>query len=98
VKVWVHRATPALLVRLLEVAGSTHTPVGEVDVEKFGDDDSHPFAWAHMPVITLHSITQQTLPILHTGKDRLDAIRMTDYYAAYKLAAFYLGYLDASVE
>ena len=97
-KVWVHRATPALVSRLAEVANSIHAPVGEMDVEKVGDDDSHPFVSAHMPVITLHSITQESLKILHSNRDRQDAIHPDDYYSSYKLAAIYLAYLDVKTE
>jgi hypothetical protein len=97
-KVWVHRATPALVSRLSEVASSIHAPIGEMDVEKIGDDDSHPFLSAHMPVITLHSMTPDTLNILHSVRDKMSAIRAEDYYASYKLAALYLAYLDVETE
>ncbi len=97
-KVWVHRATPALVSRLTEVASSIHAPIGEMNVEKVGDDDSHPFLSAHMPVITLHSVTPETLNILHSGRDRVNAIVLKDYYASYQLAAIYLAYLDIKTD
>ena len=59
-----------------------------------GDDDSHPFLSAKIPVLTIHSLTQQTFGILHTGRDQLSAIHPDDYYAAYRLAATYLAFLD----
>jgi Zn-dependent M28 family amino/carboxypeptidase len=40
------------------------------------------------------SATQETLRILHSRSDRLEAIRPDDYYQAYRLIAFYLAYLD----
>jgi Zn-dependent M28 family amino/carboxypeptidase len=88
VKVWVHRSTPALVARLIEVARAINTSLQGVDVERVGDDDTHPFFLAHIPVISIHSVTQETFQILHTVRDRLDAIHFDDYYAAYKLAAF----------
>jgi len=97
-KVWVHRATPLLVKRLSEVANAIHVPVGEMDVEKVGDDDSHPFLNAHMPVITLHSVTPATVKILHSARDRVDAVRPEDYYTSYRLAAMYLAYLDTQPE
>jgi len=69
-----------------------------VNVEKVGDDDSHPFLSAHIPVITIHSLTQETLPILHSDRDQLNAIHFDDYYTAYKLIAYYLAYLDLKLE
>jgi len=98
VKVWVHRSTPALVARLSEVARATGVGIQEVDVERVGDDDTHPFFSAHIPVISIHSVTQETLPILHSARDNLSAIHFDDYYAAYRLAAFYLAYPDAMTQ
>lgn len=94
VKVWTNRSTPALVARLNEVARSIQIAVQGVNVDQVGDDDTHPFLSAQIPVISIHSVTQQTFGILHSARDRLDAIHLDDYYAAYKLAAFYLAYLD----
>ncbi|HWE52557.1 MAG TPA: M28 family peptidase [Bryobacteraceae bacterium] len=93
-KVWAHRATPALVSQLVAVANSLQIPLGEGNVEKIGDDDSHPFLSAQMPVITLHSLTQETLKIMHSPQDRVKAIHTEEYYSSYKLAAIYLGFLD----
>jgi Zn-dependent M28 family amino/carboxypeptidase len=98
VKVWASRSTPALTMRLREVAAALDIPLQGVDVDQVGDDDTQPFLSAHIPVITIHSVTQETFPILHTSRDRMDAIHFDDYYAAYKLAAYYLAYLDVKTE
>src|SRR5580700_3985743 len=42
VKVWVHRSNPALVARLSEVAQAIEITVQGVNVEKVGDDDTHP--------------------------------------------------------
>jgi hypothetical protein len=65
-----------------------------MDVDREGDDDSHPFLRQKILVITIHSITQRTLEILHSPSDRLDAIHADVYYKTYRLAALYLAYLD----
>ena len=65
---------------------------------RVGDDDTHPFLSAHIPVISIHSITQDIIRILHTPRDRIDAIHFDDYYAAYMLAAYYLAYLDVKTD
>ena len=49
-------------------------------------------AWSRWRI--LHSVTPETLSILHSKKDRSDAIRPEDYYETYKLAALYLAWLD----
>jgi len=94
-KVWGSRATPELLQDLERIAATFKTSVPIVNVDKVGDDDSRPFLDAKVRVITLHSITQQTIAWLHTKLDRLDAIRIQDYYDSYKLIAFFLTYLDS---
>ena len=97
-KVWLSRATPALVARLDEVAGALHVHVDGVNVERVGDDDSHPFLSAQIPVITIHSLTQDTFPILHSKRDRMEAIHFDDYYAAFKLVSCYLAYLDVKLD
>jgi len=98
VNVWLSRSTPALVSRLREVARAIDVPLHGVDVDQVGDDDTHPFLAAHIPVISIHSVTNDTFPILHTKRDRMDAIRFDDYYAAYQLAAYYLAYLDGRTD
>lgn len=96
-KVWAHRSTPLLTRQLLAVANATRIPLQGVDVDKVGDDDTHPFASRKVPVISIHSLTQETLNILHSNRDTVEAVHQRDYYDAYKLVAFYLAYLDGSL-
>ena len=98
VKVWVHRSTPVLVTRLDEVARTMQIPLQEMNVEQVGDDDTHPFLNAAVPVVSIHSVTQNTLSVLHSAKDRLDAVHPNHYYTAYRLVAFYLAYLDLKLE
>ena len=98
VKIWTQRGSKELIARLLQVAGSLGIKLQGVNVERVGDDDSHPFLNAGIRVITIHSVTQETWRILHSTRDRLDAIHPDDYYNAYRLAAFFLAYLDTKVE
>ena len=93
-KVWLSRANRELATRIAEVASSLGISLQGVNVDGVGDDDSHPFLSAHLPVITIHSVTQDNLSILHSRSDRLSAVKFDDYYATYKLIAFYLAYLD----
>jgi len=46
----------------------------------------------------LHSVTQQTLPMLHSDSDNLSAIRLDDYRDSYQLIAEYLAYLDGKLD
>jgi len=96
-KVWATRADPNLLRRLIEISNAMHISLQGISVDKVGDDDSHPFLTKKVPVITIHSLTQENLPVLHSSKDKLDAINPSHYYDAYRLAAFYLKYLDVQL-
>lgn len=58
--VWIHRSTPMLVERLKEVATAIHVPLQGVDVDRVGDDDTHPFLSKKIPVISIHSVTQET--------------------------------------
>ncbi len=93
-KVWVTHADKPLLDALASVAVSSKLPVSEVNVDNIGTTDSESFARYHIPRITLHSVTQETLSILHSPSDKMAAINMNDYYDSYRLIAEYLAYLD----
>jgi hypothetical protein len=93
-KVWETHADKPLLDALASVAIASKLPVSAVNVDKVGTTDSESFARYQIPCITLHSITQDTLSILHSPFDKLAAIKMNDYYDSYKLVAEYLAYLD----
>ena len=93
-KVWLSRADKGLAAALNNVAYSMKLPLGAVNVEQVGTSDSESFAKRQIPSLTIHSVTQETFPVLHTSKDTLTAIHMDDYYATYRLLAAYLSYID----
>ncbi len=93
-KVWVTRSTPMLLQRLIEIANAMHISLEGVNVDKVGDDDTHPFLSKNIPVISIHSVTQEKWRILRSYRDNVSAINSADYYDACRLVAFYLDYLD----
>jgi hypothetical protein len=97
-KVWASRADKRLLALYAHLAPSIGIKAEASNVERIGDDDSHPFLDAKIPVITFHSITQETFPILHTAADNLKAIHADDYYDSYRLTARYLALLDQTVD
>ncbi|MEO8127373.1 MAG: DUF4910 domain-containing protein [Bryobacteraceae bacterium] len=98
VKVWLTRSTPSLVGRLDEVAKAINIALEGMNVDKVGDDDTHPFLSAKIPVISIHSINQATYPLLHSNRDNVAAIQADEYYKAYRLAAYYLAYLDVKTE
>ncbi|MDP8981142.1 MAG: M28 family metallopeptidase [Acidobacteriota bacterium] len=93
-KVEITRGNKALLDHLATVAQFFKLPLGVVNVHAVGRSDSDSFQDRKVPAIAVHSLTQETFPILHTRKDQMDAIKMNDYYLTYRLMAAYLAYLD----
>jgi len=94
-KVWASRADPALVRALSMVAHLLNAPLGVVNVEQVGSTDSEQFRRQHIPAITIHSLTQETLPVLHSPQDNLKRVKLADYYESYRLIAAYLAFLDA---
>jgi peptidase M28-like protein len=94
-KVWASHADQPLLGDLRAIAASTHLSLASENVDSIGATaDSESFARDQIPRITLHSVTDETWPILHSPSDTLAAIKMSYYYDSYKLTAEYLAYLD----
>jgi hypothetical protein len=98
-KVWASHADQPLLDDLRAIAASTHLPLATENVDSIGASaDSESFAHDHIPRITLHSVTDQSWPILHSPWDTLAAIKMSDYYNSYQLIAEYLASLDDALK
>jgi hypothetical protein len=93
-EVWATHSDKVLLDALGPIAFVSKLPISEMNVEKVGSTDAESFVRYQIPRITLHSVTQKTLPILHSPFDKMAAIKMDDYYTSYRLIAEYLAYLD----
>lgn len=96
-EIWVSHADKTLVVALEAVAQALNVPLRGMNVDQVGESDSESFARYKIPRITIHSVTQDTWPILHSSRDRLDAIKADEYYDTYKLVAGYLTFLDQSL-
>jgi hypothetical protein len=93
-EVWASHADKTLLGVFAAVAKALQIPVQAMNADNVGTTDSESFARYHIPRITIHTLTGETLSVLHSSRDRLDKIRMGDYYDTYRLMAGYLVYLD----
>jgi Zn-dependent M28 family amino/carboxypeptidase len=94
-KVWASHSDKNLVRAFGSTVGALKISAGVMNVDQLGTTDSESFAEFKIPSITLHSVTQETWPILHSEKDQLSALKMDDYYASYRLIAGYLAYLDS---
>ena len=65
-----------------------------VNVHLVGRSDSDSFQDKKVPSINIHSLTNETFPVLHSVRDQMAAIHMTEYYDSYRLITAYLAYLD----
>ena len=80
------------------VAGSVQLPFSVMNVGRAGRSDSDSFQDRRVPAITIHSMTNDTWPILHSPRDQMSEIHQGDYYDTYRLIAAYLAYLDATLD
>ena len=97
-EVWASHSDKVLLDALASVVAASKLPVTTMNVDNLGTADSESFARYQIQRITLHSVTPETWPILHSPRDKMAAIKMDDYYDSYKLIAEYLAYLDAALK
>jgi Peptidase family M28 len=93
-KIWMSHSERSLVNLLWGVAQFLQLPLSAVDVDKVGTTDSESFAHYKIPRITIHSITQETWPLLHSKGDNIKAIQSNLYYDSYRLIAAYLAVLD----
>ncbi len=94
-EVWVHNSDPRLVRELFSTAEALNLPAREMNVDGVGDSDGHSFKERGIPIITLHSVTSETLHLLHTNQDNISAILSSDYYGSYQLIAAFLAGLDS---
>lgn len=94
-KIWLSRSDEKLAQALAQVARAVKLPVSGMNIEQVGETDSRIFHDNKIPVLDLHSVTQERLSILHSNLDQLDKVRFDDYRDSYLLVAGFLAYLDA---
>ena len=94
--VWLSRADKWLAETFAGMGKALRVPVGMVDVDRVGTDDSLPFGKDGIPTLSVHSVTQANYRVPHSAADRLDALRREDYYETYRLLCAWLVYLDST--
>lgn len=92
------RGDKRLAAALATIAKSRNLPWSIVNIHQVGRSDSDSFQDRHVPSLLIHSITQATWPILHSPRDQMAAIHLSDYYDTYRLLAAYLAYLDVTLD
>jgi hypothetical protein len=92
------RADKRLSDAFTAVANEKHLPWGIVNIHDVGRSDAESFQDRHIPTLLIHSITSETFPVLHTARDQMAAMQLSDYYDTYRLIAAYLAYLDVTLD
>ena len=67
------------------VSKALKLPFGFVDFDEVGVSDSESFRARKIPVITIHSVTQEIVSKLHTEEDQLTPIQPGHYQESYRL-------------
>lgn len=93
-EVWVSRSDQKLVRALNRTARALKLPLSAANVDGFGESDEEPFIDRKIPVVIVHSLTQETMRVLHSPKDNFSAVHFDDYYDSYRLLSGYLVYLD----
>ena len=81
-----------------DVAEAMKLPVSGVDIDEVGDTDSASFLKIGIPLMTIHSLTQETFSILHTRRDKPEALNLDRDHETFRLTAAYLAYLDQGLK
>jgi hypothetical protein len=93
-KCWPNGSTEELMQAALRVARAMKLDFSGVDVDRVGTTDSQTFKDAHMPVLSLHSVTQETWGVINGNRDVWPAVSWKDYYDTHRLVSALLMYLD----
>jgi peptidase M28-like protein len=96
--VWWSHSDHDLANWLAAIAKQLNLPVGVMNVDNVGTTDSESFREKKIPAMTVHSVTQNTLKILHSPEDKIEAVRQDDYYQSYRLLIAYLAALDQKLD
>src|SRR5215470_2404947 len=93
-KYWPNGSSKDLAVAAAAVAHALKLNFGGVNVDRVGTTDSQIFKDARIPVLSLHSVTQETWRIINGSKDVWSAVSWKDYYDTHRLVSALLVYLD----
>jgi putative aminopeptidase FrvX len=96
-KVWLSHSDHHLADVLYGISKTMDIPLAVMDGDQFGDEDSSSFIKRRVPTVMIHSVTAQNFPVLHSKRDDISAVKLTDYYDSYRLISTYLAYLDSTL-
>lgn len=93
-KVWPNSSDPILMRLATHLAKAFQLELLGVNVDAVGTTDSKTFHDVKIPVLSLHSVTQETLGSINSPKDVWSAISWRDYYETHRFVSALLVYFD----
>lgn len=96
-KVWPNSSTPELMNAAALLASTMKLPLAGVNVDQVGTTDSMVFKQAGMPVLSLHSVTQDTWKLINSKHDVWKTLSWSDYYDSHRFVSALLVYLDETL-
>ena len=93
-KCWPNSSTGELISLALAVANAMNLDFRGVNVDAVGTTDSVTFHKAGIPVLSLHSVTQETWPLINSKHDVWNSLKWRDYYDTHRFVSALLSYLD----
>jgi hypothetical protein len=96
-KCWPNGSSKELMNAAAGIAHALHLEFGGVNVDQVGTTDSVVFQEAHIPALSLHSVTQETWQLINSKKDVWAALSWKDYYDTHRLISALLVYLDTTL-
>ena len=94
-EVWVSQSDPKLVSLLSGVARLQHLPLAGMNVNGWGVSDEESFIARGVCTVTLHSLTGDTVQLIHSNRDTMNNIRLQEYYGSYQLVLAYLAVLGS---
>jgi hypothetical protein len=98
VRAWTVRSDDVLTTTAAIVADRLKLQIGGDALDRRYDSDAAAFMAWKIPVIDFHSLTRDSLHLLHSKKDNRAAIDAKSYYDQYRFLAAYLAELDATID
>ena len=96
-KFWPNSSTQELVIAALRIANALKLNFSGVNVDQVGTTDSATFKAAGIPVLSLHSITQETWTTINSRKDVWASLSWKDYYDTHRLVSALLVFLDQTL-
>jgi Zn-dependent M28 family amino/carboxypeptidase len=93
-KCWVNGSSRDLVDLAARLADALKLELKGLNVEQVGTTDSQPFKDAGIPVLCLHSVTQEKWKTINGKRDVWSAVSWNDYYDTHRLVSAMVQYFD----